>query len=74
MNPPYDLRDFVDAIETIVARHNLGRPGAYVCWGLNDLHALFGALCCLADLQTALPGLIRTERPPKLVLDRRPFI
>ena len=42
--------------------------------GLNDLHALFGALCCLADLQTALPGLIRTERPLRLVLDRRPFI
>ncbi len=42
--------------------------------GLNDLHALFGAVCCLAELQTALPGEIKTERPLKLVLDRRPFI
>ena len=42
--------------------------------GLNDLHALFGAMCCLAELQTALPGQIKTERPLKLVLDRRPFI
>ena len=40
----------------------------------NDLHNLFGALCCLAELQTALPGELRTERPLKLVLDRRPFI
>ena len=42
--------------------------------GLNDLHALFGAVCCLAELQAALPGRIRTERPLRLVLDRRPFI
>lgn len=42
--------------------------------GLNDLHALFGAICCLAELQTALPGQIKTGRPLKLVLDRRPFI
>lgn len=42
--------------------------------GLNDLHLLFGAMCCLAELQTALPGQLKTERPLKLVLDRRPFI
>jgi hypothetical protein len=42
--------------------------------GLDDLHTLFGALCCLAELQTALPGQIRTSRPLRLVLDRRPFI
>lgn len=42
--------------------------------GLNDLHRLFGALCCLAELQTVLPGYLRTERPLMLVLDRRPFI
>lgn len=41
---------------------------------LNDLHMLFGALCCLAELQQALPGKLVTERPLKLVLDRRPFI
>ncbi|MBV9812058.1 MAG: hypothetical protein JO326_04860 [Acetobacteraceae bacterium] len=42
--------------------------------GLNDLHALFGTLCALAELQQAVPGLVRTARPLKLVLDRRPFI
>jgi hypothetical protein len=41
---------------------------------LNDLHSLFGVLCALAELQQALPGTLRTERPLKLVLDRRPFI
>jgi hypothetical protein len=42
--------------------------------GLDDLHALFGTLCALAELQQALPGEIQTERPLRLVLDRRPFI
>ncbi len=42
--------------------------------GLNDLHALFGALCALAELQQALPGELRSDPPLRLVLDRRPFI
>ncbi|WP_342358829.1 hypothetical protein [Terrarubrum flagellatum] len=42
--------------------------------GLNDLHLLFGNLCAFAELQQALPGLVVTNRPLKLVLDRRPFI
>jgi hypothetical protein len=40
----------------------------------GDLHALFGGLCAIAELQRALPGEIRTPRPLRLVLDRRPFI
>ena len=40
----------------------------------DDLHCLFGSVCCLAELQTALPGKMITTRPLKLVLDRRPFI
>lgn len=40
----------------------------------NDLHMLFGTVCALAELQTALPGMIRTQKPLRLVLDRRPFI
>jgi hypothetical protein len=40
----------------------------------SDLHRLFGATCALAELQAALPGDLRTERPLRLVLDRRPFI
>lgn len=42
--------------------------------GFNDLHMLFGTVCCLAELQQALPGVIKTKKPLKLVLDRRPFI
>lgn len=40
----------------------------------NDLHTLFGAVCCLVELQIALPGKILTSKPLRLVLDRRPFI
>ena len=40
----------------------------------NDLHMLFGTVCAWAELQMALPGVIVTQRPLKLVLDRRPFI
>ena len=42
--------------------------------GLDDLHRLFGAVCALAELQQAAPGTLRSERPLRLVLDRRPFI
>lgn len=42
--------------------------------GLDDLHALFGATSALAELQNALPGEIESERPLRLVLDRRPFL
>ena len=42
--------------------------------GFNDLHLLFGSVCALAELQSALPGMIITEKPLRLVLDRRPFI
>jgi hypothetical protein len=42
--------------------------------GLDDLHALFGAVSALAELQAALPEEIASERPLRLVLDRRPFL
>jgi hypothetical protein len=42
--------------------------------GLNDLHQLLGALSAFAELQSAVPGLVMTEQPLRLVLDRRPFI
>ena len=41
---------------------------------INDLHLLFGGVCCIAELQRALRGKIITDKPLKLVLDRRPFI
>ena len=40
----------------------------------DDLHALFGTTCALAELQIALPGEIKATRPLKNVMDRRPFI
>ena len=40
----------------------------------NDLHMLFGAVCCLAELQYAMPDDIKTDKPLRLVLERRPFI
>ena len=40
----------------------------------NDLHMLFGATCALAEIQAALPGEVITDKPLKLVLNRRPFI
>ena len=42
--------------------------------GFNDLHMLFVSVCALAELQTALPGEVITDKPLKLVLNRRPFI
>lgn len=41
---------------------------------MDDLHMLFGAVCCVAELQRFLPGCVITDKPMKLVLDRRPFI
>ncbi len=38
------------------------------------LHSLLGVACALAELQAALPGELVTDRPLRLVLDRRPFI
>ena len=40
----------------------------------NDLHALFGTVCAVAELRQALPGYIKSDKKIKLVLDRRPFI
>ena len=41
---------------------------------VNDLHMLFGGVCGLAELSRALRGVLVSEIPLKLVLDRRPFI
>jgi len=40
----------------------------------DDLHMIFGTLCCMTELQQALPGKIQSDVPLRLVLDRRPFI
>lgn len=41
---------------------------------VNDMHTLFGGVCGLAELQRVLRGELRSDKPLKLVLDRRPFI
>jgi hypothetical protein len=41
---------------------------------LDDLHRLFGVVCALAELQQTARGVLRSERPLRLVLDRRPFV
>lgn len=41
---------------------------------MDDLHMLFGAVSCVAELQSFLPGSILTDKPLKIVLDRRPFV
>lgn len=64
-----ELLDFTSTYCTWLLAQNFGKVE-----GLNDLHQLFGTLCCLAELQTALPGVLKSSRPLKLVLDRRPFI
>lgn len=40
----------------------------------DDMHMVFGVLCCLAELQSALPGMLPSSHPLHIVLDRRPFI
>ncbi len=41
---------------------------------MNDLNTLFALVCALAVLQDAMPGYIRSSKPYKLVLDKRPFL
>lgn len=63
------LRQFAASyVAQLSARNATSDPG------LNDLHTLFGVTCCLAELQAALPGELRSDKPLHLVLDRRPFI
>lgn len=72
----YRFSDSRDALKDFAYRFitNLGSIDAGKDDRFQDLHALFGAVCCLAELQQAIPGVIRSRKPLKLVLDRRPFI
>jgi hypothetical protein len=63
------LLDFAEVYVPFLCRLDLDSDE-----GGGDLHRLFGATCALAELQAGLPGVLRTERPLRLVLDRRPFI
>lgn len=57
--------EYIPFLESVDTEHD-GR--------FSDLHQLCGSVCALAELQAALPGVIRTTVPLRLVLDRRPFI
>lgn len=57
--------DFIDYLYSVDVKSDLE-------W--DDLHNLFGTLCALAELQNAVCDCILTEKPLRLVLDRRPFI
>lgn len=52
----------------------LASPDAEADAALTDLHQLLGAVSALAELQAAVPGLLHSAVPLRLVLDRRPFI
>lgn len=52
----------------------LSADGADAEEAADDLHHVFGVICCLAELQLALPNKVYSSVPLRLVLDRRPFI
>lgn len=41
---------------------------------LDDLHTLFAVMSAAAMIQEALPGKVITDKPLRLVIDRRPFL
>jgi hypothetical protein len=63
------VRSFAGEYARNLLAHVASRPAPF-----EDLHALNGTMSAFAELQQAVPGLLRTERPLKLILDRRPFI
>lgn len=63
------LKEFADKYLDFLMTINPDEPSWF-----DDLHMLFGSVCCIAELQQFLPGYIYTEKPLKLVLERRPFI
>lgn len=73
---PYRFDDVTAALSEMADRVAtlLSDPGHLASPQLDDVHQTFGAVCAVAELQRALPGVIHTPRPLRLVLDRRPFI
>ena len=63
------VRRFADKYLDFLMSVDPDGPSAF-----DDLHRVFGALCCVAELQQFFPGYLYTEKPLKLVLERRPFI
>lgn len=72
----YRHKDCIRALEEFAEKYleYLGGIDAEKDDMFNDLHMLFGSTCALAELQQVLKGKIKTRKPLRLVLDRRPFI
>lgn len=72
----YRYNDCIRALEDFAQKYigYLMKVDEKTADDFNDLHLLFGCVCCLAELQQTLRGHIKTKKPLKLVLDRRPFI
>ena len=73
---PYRFEEARAMLEEYEAAYiaNMYRVASEEDYYFNNLHCLFAAVCCLAELQQALPGSLITKKPLRLVLDRRPFI
>lgn len=68
-----EVRDALAEVASRVADILLD-PATWRTAGFDDLHSTCGAISAVAELQSALPERVRTPRPLRLVLDRRPFI
>lgn len=73
---PARSHDALRAMESLARRHVafLGTLDPETDEGLDDLHAVFGAVSALAAMQQAAPEVFGDTRPLRLVLDRRPFL
>ncbi len=71
---PWRFEEVHDALRNFASRYIPMLEAYYQTNNFNDLHALFGAVTAVAELQLALPGELESTIPLKNVLDRRPFI
>ena len=62
------LRSFSKNFTSYLADSDMSEPQ----W--RDMHLMFGAVCALSELQSALPGELKSRRSLRQVLDIRPFI
>ena len=73
---PHRFHEIVEALKCFAEKYMAWLDG--LDWendkSASDLHLVFGTLCCIAELQLALPGMVHSTVPLRLVLDRRPFI
>jgi hypothetical protein len=63
------LQDVGEKFAAFLASQDLNSGDAY-----DDMHSLFATASALAVIQEAIPGLVKTDRPLRLVLDRKPFL